>query len=76
MTCALEVDGELSRILINLLKNAQDPIVLAVAAHDLGQYVKHYDRGKKYVECFVLLTRSHKTVLFEEWLQIWEPRRE
>jgi V-type H+-transporting ATPase subunit H len=23
--------------------------VLAVAAHDLGQYVKYYERGKKYV---------------------------
>ena len=23
--------------------------MLAVAAHDLGQYVKYYERGKKYV---------------------------
>jgi len=23
--------------------------VLAVAAHDLGQYVKYHERGKKYV---------------------------
>jgi len=47
MVYALESDVEVSRVLINLLKNAQEPVVLAVAAHDLGQYVKHYDRGKK-----------------------------
>lgn len=23
--------------------------MLAVASHDIGQYVKHYERGKKYV---------------------------
>lgn len=37
------------RRLIELLRSSQDPIVLAVAAHDLGQYVKYYERGKKYV---------------------------
>ena len=36
----------LSRILIRLL-STEDPLVLAVAVHDLGQYVKHYERGKK-----------------------------
>lgn len=39
----------LCRILIRLLKESNDPVVLAVAAHDVGQYVKHYERGKKYV---------------------------
>lgn len=34
------------RILIRLL-GTEDPLVLAVAVHDLGQYVKHYERGKK-----------------------------
>lgn len=37
------------RILIKLLKESTDPIVLAVAVHDVGQYVKHYERGKKCV---------------------------
>lgn len=37
------------RILIRLLNESDNPTVLAVAAHDLGQYVKHYERGKKYV---------------------------
>lgn len=36
----------LLRILVRLL-STEDPLVLAVAVHDLGQYVKHYERGKK-----------------------------
>jgi len=35
--------------LVKILKESIDPNVLAVAAHDIGQYVKHYDRGKKSV---------------------------
>lgn len=35
-----------SRTLIGLL-GSDDPVVLAVAVHDLGQYVKHYERGKR-----------------------------
>ena len=35
------------RTLIKLLNEASDPLVLAVAVHDVGQYVKHYERGKK-----------------------------
>ncbi|KIJ99584.1 hypothetical protein K443DRAFT_679845 [Laccaria amethystina LaAM-08-1] len=34
------------KILVNLLKESSDITVLAVAAHDIGQYVKHYERGK------------------------------
>jgi V-type H+-transporting ATPase subunit H len=34
---------------VNLLKESEDTTVLAVAAHDIGQYVKHYERGKKSV---------------------------
>lgn len=37
------------RLLVELLDNSQDPLVLAVASHDIGQYVKHYERGKKYI---------------------------
>lgn len=37
------------RALIKLLKESHDPVVLAVAAHDIGHYVKHCDRGKKYI---------------------------
>ncbi|GBE82511.1 ATPase V1 complex subunit H [Sparassis latifolia] len=40
-------DHEQLKMLIALLKDSRDPVVLAVAAHDIGQYVKHYERGKK-----------------------------
>ncbi|TFK87372.1 ATPase V1 complex subunit H [Polyporus arcularius HHB13444] len=38
---------ELLKILIRLINESTDPTVLAVALHDIGQYVKHYERGKK-----------------------------
>lgn len=44
----------LLRKLLQLLDTSQDPVVLAVAVHDIGQYVKHHERGKKYV--FLILT--------------------
>ncbi|KAI0928244.1 hypothetical protein AcW1_005549 [Taiwanofungus camphoratus] len=39
------------KTLIELLQESNDATVLAVAAHDIGQYVKHYERGKKSVSC-------------------------
>ncbi|KDR81383.1 hypothetical protein GALMADRAFT_59324 [Galerina marginata CBS 339.88] len=42
-------DHEQLKTLIRVLKESTDPTVLAVAAHDVGQYVKHYERGKKAV---------------------------
>ncbi|TFK25032.1 hypothetical protein FA15DRAFT_668906 [Coprinopsis marcescibilis] len=44
-----ERDYEQVKILIHLLKQSNDPVVLAVACHDIGQYVKYYERGKKIV---------------------------
>ncbi|KAI0340669.1 ATPase V1 complex subunit H [Trametopsis cervina] len=35
------------KLLLGLLQESADPVVLAVASHDIGQYVKHYERGKK-----------------------------
>lgn len=37
------------RVLVRLLNESRDPVVLAVAVHDVGQYVKHCDRGKQCV---------------------------
>lgn len=37
---------QLLKILINLLQSSKDPLVLSVASHDLGEYVRHYPRGK------------------------------
>ncbi|KIK63759.1 hypothetical protein GYMLUDRAFT_450965 [Collybiopsis luxurians FD-317 M1] len=40
--------GQLKELL-QLIETSQDPVVLAVAVHDVGQYVKHYERGKKII---------------------------
>ncbi|CAK5264865.1 unnamed protein product [Mycena citricolor] len=50
-------DYEQLKVLVRLLKESEDPVVLAVAAHDLGQYVKHYERGKKLLNDFGAKTR-------------------
>ncbi|KAF8964109.1 armadillo-type protein [Flammula alnicola] len=42
-------DYEQLKTLIKVLKESTDPTVLAVASNDVGQYVKHYERGKKPV---------------------------
>ncbi|KAG9511360.1 V-type proton ATPase subunit H [Fragariocoptes setiger] len=45
-----EKNYELLKILIGLLENSKDPLVMSVAAHDLGEYVRHYPRGKVVTE--------------------------
>ena len=40
---------ELLKILIHLLETSKDPLVLCVANHDIGEYVRHYPRGKQWV---------------------------
>jgi V-type H+-transporting ATPase subunit H len=45
-----EKNYELLKILIRLLEASKDPLVLSVAAHDIGEYVRHYPRGKQVVE--------------------------
>uniref|UniRef100_A0A914V7N8 V-type proton ATPase subunit H n=1 Tax=Plectus sambesii TaxID=2011161 RepID=A0A914V7N8_9BILA len=47
-----EKNHELVKILIKILEVAQDPLVLCVAAHDIGEYVRHYPRGKNVIEQF------------------------
>ncbi|OQV18157.1 V-type proton ATPase subunit H [Hypsibius exemplaris] len=41
---------ELVKILVRLLEVSTDPMVLAVAVHDIGQYMRYYPPGKKVVE--------------------------
>ncbi|CAG8676541.1 11796_t:CDS:10 [Funneliformis mosseae] len=43
-------DYELLRILARMLSQSSDNVVLAIAAHDLGQYVKYYPSGKKFLQ--------------------------
>ncbi|KAG1671953.1 V-type proton ATPase subunit H [Nymphon striatum] len=45
-----EKNYELLKILIHLLDTAKDSLVLSVSAHDIGEYVRHYPRGKLVVE--------------------------
>ncbi|KAF8197401.1 armadillo-type protein [Pholiota molesta] len=63
--------------LISVLKETTDPIALAVAAHDIGQYVKHYERGKKYVADFggkarvmELMNHPHPDVRYRALLSV------
>merc|ERR1712193_475158 len=41
---------ELLRILITLLESTKEPLVRSVACFDLGEYVRHYQRGKHVLE--------------------------
>lgn len=45
-----EQNYELLKILINILETSKDPLVLSVACFDLGEYVRHYQRGKHVLE--------------------------
>ena len=42
-----EANYEILKILINLLETSKDVLVLSVACFDLGEYVRHYSRGKQ-----------------------------
>jgi V-type H+-transporting ATPase subunit H len=45
-----EKNFELLKILVKLLDTSRDPLILSVAAHDVGEYVRHYPRGKTVIE--------------------------
>jgi len=45
-----ENNYQLLKILIGLMETSSEPLVLAVACHDVGQYARHYPRGKKVLE--------------------------
>ncbi|KAH9060038.1 ATPase V1 complex subunit H [Lactarius vividus] len=63
--------------LVELLRTSQDPLVLAVAAHDLGQYVRYYERGKKVVtdlgaktRVMELMSHSSQEVRYQALLSV------
>ncbi len=39
---------EILRMLVAILEESQNPTAIAVASHDLGEYVRYYPRGKKW----------------------------
>ncbi|KND02681.1 H(+)-transporting V1 sector ATPase subunit H [Spizellomyces punctatus DAOM BR117] len=43
-------DHELLRMLSRIIATSQSPLVLAVAAHDIGQYVKYCANGKRALD--------------------------
>lgn len=45
-----EKNYELLKMLIKYLETSRDPLILSVAAHDIGEYVRHYPRGKHVIE--------------------------
>jgi len=52
------------RILVKLLEMSRDPLILSVAAHDIGDYVRHYPRGKTYVRLYgiPLFSKSERSL--------------
>ena len=40
-------DHEILRMLVTILQESQNSVAIAVAAHDLGEYVRYYPRGKR-----------------------------
>jgi len=70
-------DYELLKILLNLLENSRDPLVLCVACFDLGEYVRHYARGKHVLEqlggktlVMALLSHEDPNVRYEALLAV------
>lgn len=45
-----EKNYELLRILVHLLETSKDTLILSVACYDIGEYVRHYPRGKHVLE--------------------------
>ncbi|XP_018904009.1 V-type proton ATPase subunit H isoform X1 [Bemisia tabaci] len=45
-----ERNYELLRCLVHLLDTSKDALVLSVASFDVGEYVRHYPRGKHVIE--------------------------
>ncbi len=44
----IEKNYELLKMLVHLLETSRDTLVLAVASYDIGEFVRHYPRGKRY----------------------------
>jgi len=68
---------ELLKILLSLLETNSDPLVLCVACFDLGEYVRHYMRGKHVLEqlggktmVMSLLSHSDPNVRYEALLAV------
>jgi len=68
---------ELLKLLLALLETSKDPLVLSVACFDLGEYVRHYQRGKHVLEqlggktmVMALLSHEDPNVRYEALLAV------
>jgi V-type H+-transporting ATPase subunit H len=64
-TCACHA-GAPEQILAELLERSQDKLVLAVAAHDVGEYVRFHPRGKRIIERLGLKSRVMQMMVHED----------
>ena len=46
----IEKNYELLKMLVHLLETSRDTLVLAVASYDIGEFVRHYPRGKRWLK--------------------------
>ncbi|TPX32306.1 hypothetical protein SeMB42_g07636 [Synchytrium endobioticum] len=72
-----ERDYELLRVLSRLIATSTSPLILAVAAHDIGQYVKYAPDGKRIVQeigaktqIMELMTHPDSAVRYEALLAV------
>ncbi|CAG8610639.1 5167_t:CDS:10 [Acaulospora colombiana] len=61
---------QIIRVLVELLKTSNDPVILAVATHDIGQYVKFYDRGKKLTRVMELMSHENTDVRYQALITV------
>jgi len=57
---------QLLKILIHLIETSRDPLVISVACHDIGEYVRHYPRGKRVIETLNGKQRVMEKMLSED----------
>merc|ERR1712112_283766 len=72
-----EKNYELLKMLIHLLETSKENLVLSVACYDLGEYVRHYQRGKHVLEqlggktmVMTLLSHPDPNVRYEALLAV------
>ncbi|VDM05365.1 unnamed protein product [Schistocephalus solidus] len=45
-----EKNYELLKMLVYIMENSTEPLILAVAAYDVGEFVRHYPRGRQVID--------------------------
>lgn len=73
----LSNSGLISSIIARLISTSTNATVLAVAAHDIGQYVKFYPNGKRFIQeigakqqVMELMTHENSDVRYQALLAV------